>query len=47
MEFVQDSGKDSNVAIESLEEALSSEPIPEQGKYIHRSNQKINMLNTP
>ena len=36
MEFVQDSSKileDSNVAIESLEEALSSEPIPEQGMY--------------
>ena len=31
MEFVQE---DSNVARESLEEALSSEPIPEQGRYI-------------
>ena len=31
MEFVQEN---SNVARESLEEALSSEPIPEQGRYI-------------
>ena len=37
MEFVQDSSKvqeDSNVAIETLEEVLSSEPIPEEGTYI-------------
>ena len=38
MEFVQDSSKiqeDSNGTIESLEEASSFEPIPEQGTYIN------------
>ena len=43
MEFVQE---DSNVARESLEEALSSEPIPEQGTITNYVVQSLSLVHT-